>query len=131
MKLGIQPLLPTGNFLNKRYSIEMDFPDDSNPADNFKYLNEVILAVHMAECPQFYKDGKPTYLPQVADYKGEESISEVQVDKAQDKISAWIQVIELTSSIPALERFKPQVDRENNQSLTDAYNKQYNFLTNK
>lgn len=81
MKLGISPLMPTANFLNKRYSIEMDFPDDSNPADNFKYLNEVVMAIHMAECPQFYINGKPTYLPQVADYKGEEPISEVQVDK--------------------------------------------------
>ena len=52
MKLGIQHLLPTGNFLNKRYSIEIDFPDDSSPLENFKYLNEVVTATHMAEFPQ-------------------------------------------------------------------------------
>ena len=72
MKLSIQPLLPIGNFLNKRYGIEMDFPDDSNIAENFKYLNDAVTAVHMIECPGFYKDGKPLFYPQEAsEYKGE------------------------------------------------------------
>lgn len=72
MKLGIQPLLPIGNYLNKRYFIEMNFPDDSHPVENFKYLNETIMAIHMAEFPMFYKDGKPLFLPQSASYSGEE-----------------------------------------------------------
>lgn len=105
MKLGISPLLPTANFLNKRYSIEMDFPDESNPADNFKYLNEVILAVHMAECPQFYINGKPTYLPQVADYKGEEPIAEVQVDKAPNPVQAAIDDIKKCETMDDLKSF--------------------------
>lgn len=71
MKLGIQPLLPIGNYLNKRYFIEMDFPDDSHPVENFKYLNETIMAIHMVEFPMFYKDGKPLFLPQSASYSGE------------------------------------------------------------
>jgi hypothetical protein len=82
MKLSIQPLLPIGNYLNKRYGMEQDFPDDSNPADNFKYLNDVVTAIHMAEFPMFYKDGKALFLPMANSepvYKGEEN--EKQVDK--------------------------------------------------
>ena len=71
MKIGIQPLLPTGNYLNKRYSIEQDFPDDSHPADNFKYLHELVIAIHMSEYPLLYKDGKPLY-SNFSSYKGEE-----------------------------------------------------------
>lgn len=121
MKIGIQPLLPIGNFLNKRYSIEMDFPDDSHPPDNFKYLNEIITAIHMSEYPLCYKDGKPLF----SNYQGEEAtVAEVQVDKPADKIDGWIQVIELASTVTALEKFKPTVDKANDQRLTDAYNKQ-------
>jgi len=74
MKLSIQTLFPTGNYLNKKYGIEMDFPDYSNPAENFKYLNEIVTSIHMAEFPSLYKDGKPLY----SNYSGEEP-TEVQV----------------------------------------------------
>lgn len=79
MKLSIQPLLPIGNYLNKRYGIEMDFPDDSNPKDNFKYLDDVVTSIHMAEFPMFYKDGKPLFLPNATTvYKGEEPEMQVK-----------------------------------------------------
>ncbi len=97
MKLSIQPLLPIGNYLNKRYGMEQDFPDDSNPADNFKYLNDVITAIHMAEFPMFYKDGKPLFLPMfnsAPTYSGEEMPQEIQVDKPTDKIQGILDEIE-------------------------------------
>lgn len=108
MKLSIQPLLPIGNYLNKRYGIEMDFPDDSNPADNFKYLNDVVMAIHMAECPFYYKDGKPLYLPQVsttATYSGEEMPQEIQVDKPTPKDN-MITAITTCTEVATLETFR-------------------------
>jgi len=90
MKLSVQTLLPTGNYLNKKYGIEMDFPEGSNIAENFKYLNDAVTAIHMAECPAFYKDGKPLYLPQsatTATYSGEEMPKEIQVKESEPKLS--------------------------------------------
>lgn len=84
MKLSIQPLLPIGNFLNKRYGIEMDFPDDSNPMENYKYLNEIVTAIHMSEYPQCYKDGKPLF----SNYKGEEEQPSKHVEKVTDEVQA-------------------------------------------
>lgn len=85
MKLSIQTLFPTGNYLNKRYGIEMDFPDDSNPSENFKYLNEIVASIHMAEFPSLYKDGKPLY----SNYSGEEpeilpNVTQMQEDDNLD-----------------------------------------------
>jgi hypothetical protein len=100
MRLGIQPLLPTGNFLNKRYSIEMDFDDKSSPADNFKYLTEVVTAVHMAEFPMCYKDGKPLF-SSFSTYQGEEGEVKIKDQIAQsvqatlDKINECETQIEL------------------------------------
>ena len=102
MKLGIQPLLPIGNFLNKRYIIEMDFPPDSNPAENFKYLNETVMAIHMAEFPMFYKDGKPLFLPQSAAYSGEEPQPEIQVKKLPDEIQATLDGINACTELEGL-----------------------------
>jgi len=97
MKLSIQTLLPIGNYLNKRYGIEQDFPDDSNPSDNFKYLNDVVTAIHMAEFPMFYKDGKPLFLPVTNTtpvYQGEGNEKVRQVVQVSDEIQATLDEIE-------------------------------------
>lgn len=114
MKLGIQPLLPIGNYLNKRYFIEMDFPNDSHPVENFKYLNETIMAIHMAEFPMFYKEGKPLFLPQSASYSGEDvkqdaaQIEEqvVQVDNKPNPIESMITAITTCTEVAVLKTFE-------------------------
>ena len=131
MKLSIQPLLPIGNYLNKRYGIEMDFPDDSNPADNFKYLNEVVISIHMAECPFFYKDGKPLYLPQqatTATYNGEEQTEKsVQVDKIPDNpVDNMIKAITTCTTPDILQTFEKL--SKSKQEFTDAYNNRMGVL---
>jgi hypothetical protein len=108
MKLSIQPLLPIGNYLNKRYGMEQDFPDDSNPADNFKYLNDVVTAIHMAEFPMFYKDGKPLFLPMANSaptYSGEEMPQEIQVEKPTAKDN-MITAITTCTEVATLETFR-------------------------
>ncbi len=79
MKVGTQTLLPTGNFLNKRYSLEIDFPDGSSIPDAFEFLNNAIIATHMREFPMFYKDGKPLY----QQYTGEDQEIPVQTQRGK------------------------------------------------
>lgn len=77
------------------------------------------LAIERIEL--FYKENFPNSAPA--------RITETQVDKPADKIDGWIQVIELASTITALEKFKPTVDKANDQRLTDAYKKQMKKLS--
>jgi hypothetical protein len=136
MKLSIQPLLPIGNYLNKRYGIEMDFPDDSHPADNFKYLNDVVMAIHMAECPFYYKDGKPLYLPQTATtatYNGEEMPKEIQVKEPEPKLSKeerqkkCLTDTTTVDGVDGLKSFALLV--KNNPYLQETYNNHLKKLT--
>lgn len=130
MKLSIQPLLPIGNYLNKRYGIEMNFPDDSHPADNFKYLNDVVMAIHMAECPFYYKDGKPLYLPQAATtatYSGEEMPQETQVEKptAKDNMITAITTcteVETLKTFEKLAKSKPEFQEAYDNRLKELQN---------
>lgn len=45
-----------------------------------------------------------------------------------DKIASWMEVIRLCSTITALQRFEKQVEREQNQELTNAYNEKLKQL---
>lgn len=96
----------------EKFGIEADLEKNEDPIEGYKQLDLII--------DQAYKD---SYKP--------EPPKEIQVDKPTDKIQGWIQVIELTQNVPALERFKPQVDKANDKKLTEAYNKQLEKLTNK
>lgn len=124
MKLSIQPLLPIGNYLNKRYGIEMDFPDDSSIPDNFKYLNDAITAIHMSEYPQCYKDGKPLF----SNYRGEEERVTTKEPEPKDKIQAFKETLDMCKTVVMLERFKPQVDRIKDDGLTQFYEQKLKSL---
>ena len=130
MKLSIQTLLPIGNYLNKRYGIEQDFPDDSHPADNFKYLNDVVTAIHMAEFPMFYKDGKPLFLPVTNSepvYSGEEMPTEIQVKKTPT--DNMITAITSCTEIKVLQTFKKLANSK--PEFQTAYDETMELLTNK
>ena len=108
MKLSIQPLLPIGNYLNKRYGIEMDFPDTADPFDCFAHLNLVVTQMHMREFPMFYKDGKPLFLPMAnvtPVYQGEENEKVRQVFAVPDEIQATLNEIEKCLTLDELKGF--------------------------
>jgi len=129
MKLSIQPLLPIGNYLNKRYGIEMDFPEGSNIAENFKYLNDAVTAIHMAECPFYYKDGKPLYLPQTATtatYNGEEMPKEIQVKKGTNPTNNMITAITTCTTIDTLKTFEKLA--KSKPEFQAAYDDRMQFL---
>ena len=131
MKIGIQPLLPTGNYLNKRYSIEQDFPDNSHPADNFKYLHELVIAIHMSEYPLLYKDGKPLY-SNFSSYKGEEEpVIQKREDKKLTGFEYWTNEINQCTTIEkpnGIESFRTIAD--SNPKLKEIFNNRLKELQN-
>ena len=78
--------------------------------------------------------GLRTLQKSITDYQTEEEKkyreSKIYQVKVPDKIQGWFEVIKLASSIKALEKFKPQVDRENNEDLTSAYDNKLKSLQN-
>lgn len=68
MKIKVEPLLPTGNYLNVRVGVELEVPDDGDMKSEINTLWDNILAIHMERYPHLYtKEGKPLY----EGYKGE------------------------------------------------------------
>jgi len=131
MKIKVEPLYPTGNYLNVRIGVEKDIPDVANNSNIEIEINQLwdcITAIHMKRYPHLYnEDGTAKYEM----YKGEDEMKGTKVrDVVEpiDKIQSWKQVISMCTSITALERFKPQVDRENNEDLTLAYIDKLNEL---
>jgi len=130
MKIKVEPLYPTGNYLNCRIGLEIETHDNVNIEQEVNQLWDCITAIHMKRYPHLYnEDGTAKYEM----YKGEEMkgthVRNV-VEEPVDKIQSWKTVISMCTSITALERFKPQVDRENNEDLTLAYIDKFNELTN-
>lgn len=125
MKIKVEPLLPTGSYLNVRIGIEYDIPDMVTDAIIKGQINsswDLLVSIHRERYPHLYnEDGTAKYEM----YKGDEMkgthVRSV-VEEPVDKIQSWKTVISMCTSITALERFKPQVDREQNQELTEAYN---------
>ena len=130
MKLSINPLLPIGNYMNKRYGIEMEFPDDSNISDNFKFLNEAITAVHMMEYPMFYKDGKPLYIPQDHAYQGEEPSTQIKEPPTkltkEEKQKKYITDTTTIEGADGLKSFALLVSK--NPHLQETYDNQMELL---
>lgn len=128
MKIGVQDLKPTGNFLNKRYTIEKDFPDDSSVEDAFKWLDEAVTATHMREYPIFYKEGKPIFYPiKPPVYEGEEE--PVIQQKKPTGIDKWIDEINKCTTIPkpdGLESIRTIADM--NPVIKEAFNKKLKEL---
>lgn len=124
MKIKVEPLLPTGNYLNVRIGIEKDFPDDANEMESVFQVWDNIIAMHMNRYPHLYNEkGEPLYekIPQDEEFRGT-TLRDIKEEKVPDKTQGYIQVINLCSSLQALARFKPAVDKENNEELTSAYN---------
>jgi hypothetical protein len=76
MKIKVEPLLPTGNYLNVRIGIERDIPDDDNAMEAIFTEWDNIIAMHMKRYPHLYNEkGEPLY----EGYKGEEP-SPIQIN---------------------------------------------------
>jgi hypothetical protein len=121
MKIKVEPLLPTGNYLNVRIGIEKDFPDDANEMESVFQVWDNIIAIHMKRYPHLYnEDGTAKYEM----YKGEDEMKGTKVrdiSEPKDKIQAFKETLDMCTTVVMLERFKPQVDRIGDDGLTQFY----------
>ena len=121
MRISVQPLLPTGNFLNCRIGIEQDFPEDTNIETAVNTIWDSITAIHMKRYPHLYnEDGTAKYEM----YKGEDEMKGTKVrdvSEPKDKIQAFKETLDMCKTVVMLERFKPQVDRIKDDGLTQFY----------
>jgi len=130
MKIKVEPLYPTGNYLNVRIGIEQDFPGNTNVETAVNSIWDSITAIHMKRYPHLYnEEGHPLYekIPQGDEMRGVQ-IREVEPSTTQDKIESWKQVISMCTTLTALERFKLQVERTKSEELTNAYNEKLKQL---
>lgn len=91
--------------------------EGEDPLEGYKLMDEIMEEAHKRSLKIFSDTGA-----------GNLPIPEIKLDQPEDKIKGMMSVIELTQNIPALERFKTQVDKANNTELTEYYNNKYKSL---
>lgn len=136
MKIKVEPLLPTGNYLNVRIGIEMDMPDGASPNFAIKQLWDTIIDIHKDKYPNLYTpEGKPKF----EFYQGEDGKPAKQVEsvKLSDELSTLIDAINKCTQIEVsdgLEDYSLKsyhtLAKKNLQSIT-AYNDKLKELQNK
>ena len=121
MRVSVQPLLPTGNYLNVRIGVEKDYPDDYSLEQAINTEWDNLIAIHMKRYPHLYnEDGTAKYEM----YKGEDEMKGTKVrdvSEPKDKIQAFKETLDMCKTVVMLERFKPQVDRIKDEGLTQFY----------
>ena len=135
MNITVQPLLPTGNYLNVRIGIDRDIPDTADKEaviQEIFNLWDIVLEAHERRYPKMYKEGRPLY----EFYHGEEQPKERQVDKPsskQEMIDKMIADIKACTVLPkeqnGLLSFEGIV--KSTPELQPAYNETMIKLTNK
>lgn len=127
MKIKVEPLLPTGSYLNCRIGVEIEIPDDGDMELEINAQWDNIIAIHMKRYPHLYNEkGEPKYEP----YKGEEQVKEVQVIKVSDEIQAVLDGIEACTVIGGSEGLGSYWLRsKGNLTLSAAYKEKEKKLT--
>lgn len=105
MKIKVEPLLPTGNFLNCRIGVERDYPDDFSLEDAINTEWNNLIAIHMKRYPHLYtEEGKAKYEM----YKGEDEfrgthIKDIKEEKVSDAIQASLNEINKCETLDELQ----------------------------
>ncbi len=107
--ISYQRVYPLGSYSTERIGLEATLDEGENPQTALEHLKTMVEELHQETLKSLPTD----------DFRGTH-VRDV-VEEPVDKIKGMIQVINLCSNTTALERFKPQVDRENNPELTEAY----------
>lgn len=132
MKIKVEPLYPTGSFLNCRISIEKDFQDYANPEEAVNYLWDITTVIHMKRYPHLYSpEGKPLY----EGYKGEEigsnstpsSISRNVVEEPVDSVNKVLEAINNCTTMEELKGF--WLMSKGNLTYSAAYKEREKQLT--
>ncbi len=123
MKIKVEPLLPTGSYLNVRIGIEYDIPDMVTDAIIKGQINsswDLLVSIHRERYPHLYnEDGTAKYEM----YKGDEMkgthVRNV-VEEPQDKIErTMIEEMEACSSYPEIQSFRFTIKDADEQAVYD------------
>lgn len=127
-KITIQPLYPTGNFLNIRIGIDMSLEGLDDPKVAMKAALELANEFHKENFPKLYnKEGQPLF----NNYTGEEA--EIQ-EKKETKLTGfahWENEINKCTTIEkpdGIESFRSIADM--NPKLKEVFNNKLNELKN-
>lgn len=124
MKIKVEPLYPTGNYLNCRIGLEIETHDNVNIEQEVNQLWDCITAIHMKRYPHLYSpEGKPLY----EGYKGEEngsnsiptSISRDVVEPIDKIQKTMIEEMEACSSYPEIQSFRFTIKDADEQAVYD------------
>lgn len=130
MKIKVEPLFPTGSYLNCRIGIEKDIPDTDNEEQAINQAWDNLIAIHMKRYPNLYtKDGKPKYEM----YQGEEPERQIKEPEPkltkEEKQKKYITDTTTIEGADGLKSFALLVSK--NKHLEETYNAHMEFLTNK
>lgn len=117
-----EQLLPTGNFLNARYGIEISISEDNEIDRAFELAKQIATDTHKKQFPAMYKDNKPIY-------QGEEQLPDIQQPKKLTGIDHWINEINKCTSIEkpdGIESMRTIADT--NPKLKEVFMKRLNQL---
>lgn len=115
-RISYQRVFAIGNYVTERIGLEAGLDDKEDPQTALEHLKIMVNQLH-AET-----------LTQIEEQRGSHVRDTSPVDSIQDKIKGWIEVINLVTNIPHLEKFKTRVEEEDNQELTTAYNNKLKSL---
>lgn len=132
MKISVQPLYPTGSYLNVRLGIEMDISPNQTTREAINEAWDALTAIHRTRYPHLYtEEGKPKYEM----YKGEDEfrgtkVRDVVEDKPGNPLDSFIQAITTCTTLKSLETFKKLVEMQNVPELYEAYSQTKKRLEN-
>jgi hypothetical protein len=123
-RISVQPLLPTGNYLNMRVGIDyvLEPFDDPKAALNAAY--ELAIEFHKEKYPKLYKEGKPIY----TDYIGEEEPPIIQQRKITPGMQMVIDKINNSTTPEQLEKERTRADM--NPIIKEIFNEKLKTLQN-
>lgn len=111
---------PAGVYLNEDIGFEASVDDTEDPLKTINLLRELAELSHKEKYPQYYQPNDGYNVHGIPNNAVEQPQS-VPIENI-DKIDAFIEVINskyMTKN--ALEKMKPQVEKENNERLTKAF----------
>ncbi len=115
--ISYQRVFPLGSYSTERIGLEATLDKGENPETALSNLKTMVEELHQETLKSLPTD----------DFRVT-TVRDVVEEEPMEKIKGMITVINLCSTTTALERFKPQVDRENNTELTEAYNNKLKSL---
>ena len=113
---------PIGSFLNEDIGFEYEIPDLGNPIEAIQMLKEMADKAHELLNPGLSVQvdysaipGHPMSTPEIP------IIPKTNEQKKEKQISNFIEAINTSTSLKAVEIFRKMVERENNPELTATF----------